>query len=85
MYVDIKPLEQDMIELAREGLAIRIRRANERKWRLQAAQARLVELEKLNARAIEKLGNPHQQKVDLMEMRARHHQELDELRDRQPR
>ena len=68
-------VEQDMIALAREGLATRIRRAQNRRWRLEQAKQRLAELEALNARAIEKIGDPLEFERARREMLARQEQE----------
>jgi hypothetical protein len=74
-----KPLEQDMIDLAREGLALRLKRAQARKWQLEMAKQRLAELEALNERAVEKLGDPYADRHAKAEMLQRHRSELHEL------
>lgn len=80
-----KPLEQDMIDLAREGLAVRIRRAQNRRWRLENAKRELEQTEQLNQRAIEKLGDPQALERERRELLDLHRRQLDELRDRASR
>jgi len=74
-----KPLEQDMMDLAREGLASRIKRAQARKWRLDAAKRDLEEMERLNERAVQKLGDPYQLVRERQLILARHRDELSRL------
>lgn len=74
-----KSIEQDLADLASEGLEARIRKAQSRRWRLEQAKQRLAELEALNARAIERLGDPTELRRRMYETLQRHREEKREF------
>jgi hypothetical protein len=76
------PLEQDMVELARMGLAARLRRAQNRRWRIEQAKQDLERLEALNERAVGKLGNPDQLQRERREIQEEYRRQMRELQTR---
>lgn len=79
MQKNLKPVEQDVVDLAREGLAARIKRARNRRWRLEIAKRDLEEMEQLNDQAAQKLGDPTRAENDRQVLLARHRAELHQL------